>query len=208
MALTAHFQRLKNNSRFTISDRQTEQLLEFVTLLDKWNKVYNLTAVKNPIEMLSRHIFDSLAVHLYLKGSRFIDVGTGPGLPGIPLAIVSPDKQFYLLDSLGKRVRFIRQVVCQLKLKNVIPVQSRVEVFESEAGFDGVLSRAFASLKDMLVGCGHLVERQQGCFYALKGQILKEELAHIPKKFVCDQLIKLTPPGLNAQRHLVILRKI
>ncbi len=137
-------------------------------MLDKWNKAYNLTSVRDPNEMLIRHILDSIVVAPYLQGTRFIDVGTGPGLPGIPLAIVLPQAHFTLLDSLGKRVRFLRQVQHELKLDNIAPVQSRVEDFPAEPPFDGVISRAFASLNDMVSWCHHLPS-ETGCFYALKG---------------------------------------
>lgn len=107
-------------------------MIGYVELLDKWNKAYNLTSVRDPQQMLVRHILDSIVVNPHLQGSRFIDVGTGPGLPGIPLAIVRPDAHFTLLDSLGKRVRFLRQVQHELGLNNIEPVQSRVEAFTSE----------------------------------------------------------------------------
>ncbi|WP_277269768.1 16S rRNA (guanine(527)-N(7))-methyltransferase RsmG, partial [Pantoea septica] len=125
----------------SLSDQQKEQLVAYVGLLDKWNKAYNLTSVRDPQQMLVRHILDSIVVAPHLKGERFIDVGTGPGLPGIPLAIVLPQAHFTLLDSLGKRVRFLRQVQHELGLPNITPVQSRVETFPSEPPFDGVISR-------------------------------------------------------------------
>ncbi|ACY64309.1 glucose inhibited division protein B [Yersinia pestis D182038] len=153
----------------TLPDQQKHQLIGYVELLDKWNKAYNLTSVRDPQQMLVRHILDSIVVNPHLQGSRFIDVGTGPGLPGIPLAIVRPDAHFTLLDSLGKRVRFLRQVQHELGLNNIEPVQSRVEAFTSEPPFDGVISRAFASLQDMLSWCHHLPAKPEGRFYALKG---------------------------------------
>ncbi|MCA2491442.1 MULTISPECIES: 16S rRNA (guanine(527)-N(7))-methyltransferase RsmG, partial [Vibrio] len=124
-----------------VSEQQREQLVGYVELLDKWNKAYNLTSVRDPLDMLVKHILDSIVVSAHLPGERFIDVGTGPGLPGIPLAIMNPEKTFFLLDSLGKRIRFIKQVVHTLGLKNVTPIQSRVEEFQPEEKFDGVLSR-------------------------------------------------------------------
>ncbi|HHV6932366.1 TPA: 16S rRNA (guanine(527)-N(7))-methyltransferase RsmG, partial [Haemophilus influenzae] len=139
-----------------ISDQQIQQLIDLVNLLNKWNKAYNLTSVRDPQEMLVKHILDSLVVSPYLQGDRFIDVGTGPGLPGLPLAIINPSKQFVLLDSLGKRISFIRNAIRELRLINVIPVLSRVEEYQPEDKFDGVLSRAFASLKDMTDWCHHL----------------------------------------------------
>nr|PRJ06676.1 Ribosomal RNA small subunit methyltransferase G [Haemophilus influenzae] len=123
-----------------ISDQQIQQLINLVNLLNKWNKAYNLTSVRDPQEVLVKHILDSLVVSPYLQGDRFIDVGTGPGLPGLPLAIINPSKQFVLLDSLGKRISFIRNAIRELRLINVIPVLSRVEEYQPEDKFDGVLS--------------------------------------------------------------------
>nr|WP_025739256.1 16S rRNA (guanine(527)-N(7))-methyltransferase RsmG [Salinivibrio socompensis] len=158
-----------------MSVQQQQQLLDYVRLLHKWNKAYNLTSVRHPDDMVVKHILDSLVVSPYLEGQQFIDVGTGPGLPGIPLAIANPDKQFTLLDSLGKRIRFIRQVLHELGLTNVTPVQSRVEDFTPDHGFDAVLSRAFASMSDMVSWCHHL-PHEQGYFYALKGQVDQQEI--------------------------------
>ncbi|WP_262369950.1 16S rRNA (guanine(527)-N(7))-methyltransferase RsmG, partial [Serratia marcescens] len=166
----------------SLSDHQQQQLVAYVELLHKWNKAYNLTSVRDPNEMLVRHILDSIIVAPHLQGTRFIDVGTGPGLPGIPLAIVLPGAQFTLLDSLGKRVRFLRQVQHELKLDNVTPVQSRVEEFPAEPPFDGVISRAFASLTDMVNWCQHL-PAEQGRFYALKGLVPEDEIALLPEPF-------------------------
>ena len=146
------------------------------------------------------NIMDSLVVSPYLVGNTFIDVGTGPGLPGIPLAIINPDKQFDLVDSLGKRIRFLKQVQFELKLTNIQPIQSRIEEY-NEKKFDGVISRAFASLQDMLTWCKHL-PNQQGSFYALKGS----DLDVIPEGFTLKQNIKLTIPELNAERRLMIIQ--
>lgn len=188
-----------------LPDQQKHQLIGYVELLHKWNKTYNLTSVRDPMQMLVRHILDSIVVNPHLQGSRFIDVGTGPGLPGIPLAIVRPDAHFTLLDSLGKRVRFLRQVQHELGLKNVEPVQSRVEEFIPEPAFDGVISRAFASLQDMLSWCHHLPVKGQGRFYALKGLSPDDELATLPDGVKLQEIIKLRVPELEGERHLVIL---
>ncbi|QYK05280.1 16S rRNA (guanine(527)-N(7))-methyltransferase RsmG [Shewanella zhangzhouensis] len=189
-----------------VDAQQQQQLLAFVELLDKWNKAYNLTSVREPAQMLTRHILDSLVVSPHLVGKRFIDVGTGPGLPGIPLAIINPDKEFVLLDSLGKRIRFQKQVAVELGLKNISSVESRVELYQPEQGFDGVLSRAFASVGDMLSWCHHL-PAENGSFYALKGQLGDEEMAGIPEGFKLIETIRLTVPGLDEQRHLLKLVK-
>ena len=188
----------------TVTEQQIDQLVGYVAMLDKWNKAYNLTSVRDPYEMLVKHIMDSIVVSPHLEGERFIDVGTGPGLPGIPLAIMNPDKQFTLLDSLGKRIRFIRQVLHELKISNVTPVQSRVEEFQPEDGFDAVLSRAFASMNDMVSWCRHL-PASNGCFLALKGQFNQQEVTELPEWCSVTEVKSLQVPELEGERHLVIL---
>ncbi|AIR60091.1 16S rRNA (guanine(527)-N(7))-methyltransferase RsmG [Cedecea neteri] len=197
--------RLLKDAGITLPEHQQQQLVGYVSLLDKWNKAYNLTSVRNPDEMLVRHILDSIVVEPHLQGSRFIDVGTGPGLPGIPLAIVRPDSHFTLLDSLGKRVRFLRQVQHELKLENITPVQSRVEDFPAEPPFDGVISRAFASLSDMVNWCHHL-PAAHGKFYALKGVRPDEEITELPAGFTVEDIVKLNVPSLEGERHLVLIK--
>lgn len=197
-------ERLLAKAGISLPEHQKQQLVGYVGLLDKWNKAYNLTSVRNPDEMLVRHILDSIVVEPYLQGSRFIDVGTGPGLPGIPLAIVRSDAHFTLLDSLGKRVRFLRQVQHELKLDNVTPVQSRVEDFSAEPPFDGVISRAFASLDDMINWCHHL-PGVSGRFYALKGQRPDDELQSLPAGVEVQEIVRLNVPELEGERHLVII---
>ncbi|MGB9096009.1 16S rRNA (guanine(527)-N(7))-methyltransferase RsmG [Erwinia sp.] len=188
----------------SLSDQQKKQLVGYVEMLNKWNKAYNLTSVRDPEQMLIRHIMDSIVVEPHLRGSRFIDVGTGPGLPGVPLAIVRPEAHFTLLDSLGKRIRFLKQVQHELKLTNIEPVQSRVEDFPAEPPFDGVISRAFASLNDMLSWCHHL-PGQTGQFYALKGVVPDDELASLPAGFSVDRVVKLAVPQLEGERHLIVV---
>lgn len=189
-----------------LTEKQQQQLVQYVELLDKWNKAYNLTSVRLPEEMMVKHIMDSLVVAPHLKGKHYIDVGTGPGLPGIVLAIALPDTQFVLLDSLGKRVRFLMQVKHALGLENVTPVQSRVEEYQPSVKLDGVLSRAFASLQDMVDWCVHLIDHS-GKFIALKGVFPSEELDSLPKGIKFDEKISLEVPELDAQRHLIILSK-
>ncbi|EDH6291916.1 16S rRNA (guanine(527)-N(7))-methyltransferase RsmG [Salmonella enterica subsp. enterica serovar Agona] len=197
--------RLLADAGISLTDHQKTLLAAYVDMLHKWNKAYNLTSVRDPNEMLVRHILDSIVVAPYLQGQRFIDVGTGPGLPGIPLAIVLPDAHFTLLDSLGKRVRFLRQVQHELKLENITPVQSRVEAYPSEPPFDGVISRAFASLNDMVSWCYHL-PGEKGRFYALKGQLPGDEIASLPDNFSVESVEKLRVPQLEGERHLVIIK--
>ncbi|ASO28004.1 16S rRNA (guanine(527)-N(7))-methyltransferase RsmG [Vibrio anguillarum] len=190
-----------------VNELQRSQLVGYVELLNKWNKAYNLTSVRDPMDMLVKHILDSIVVSPHLQGERFIDVGTGPGLPGIPLAIMNPDKTFYLLDSLGKRIRFIKQVLHELGIKNVTTIQSRVEEFQPEVKFDGVLSRAFASMLDMVEWCHHLPKETSGRFLALKGQRPDEEIATLPEWCSVTDVKALKVPELEGDRHLVILSR-
>lgn len=196
--------RLLDEAGISLTDHQKNQLVAYVGLLDKWNKAYNLTSVRDPNEMLVRHILDSIIVAPYLQGSRFIDVGTG-GVARDPLAIVCPESHFTLLDSLGKRVRFLRQVQHELKLDNVTLVQSRVEAFLAEPPFDGVISRAFASLNDMVSWCHHL-PAANGHFYALKGLAQKEEMESLPEGYDIVEVIELHVPRLEGERHLVVIK--
>ena len=197
--------RLLDEAGISLTDHQKTQLVAYVAMLHKWNKAYNLTSVRDPDEMLIRHILDSIVVAPYLQGTRFIDVGTGPGLPGIPLSIVRPECHFTLLDSLGKRVRFLKQVQHELKLDNITPVQSRVEDFPAEPPFDGVISRAFASLTDMVSWCHHL-PGVQGRFYALKGLIPSDEIALLPPELSVESIVELKVPHLEGERHLVVVK--
>lgn len=194
-------------TNLSLSEAQLQKLVQYVELLDKWNSAYNLTSVRDPAEMLVKHIMDSLAVAPFVKGERIIDVGTGPGLPGIPLAICFPDKHFTLLDSLGKRIRFLNQVKLQLGLHNVTPLQSRVEDHQPQPGYDIVLSRAFASLSDMIGWCAHL-PASNGQFLAMKGAQAQEEIAALPDfvKVVASETLQV--PELTGQRYLVIVEKV
>ena len=191
----------------SVSAEQKQKLLSFLQLLHKWNKAYNLTSVRDPQEMMVKHILDSIIVSTHLQGKRFIDVGTGPGLPGIPLSIMNPDREFYLLDSLGKRIRFIKQVIHELGIDNVVPVQSRVEEFQPEEKFDAVLSRAFASMTDMVEWCHHLPKEQSGVFLALKGQHPRDEIDLLPEWCSVTDIKALQVPELDGERHLVTLSR-
>ena len=190
-----------------ITTEQADKLTGYVQRIDKWTKAYNLTSVRDPEQMMVKHILDSLAVTRFVSGKRVIDVGTGPGLPGMPLAIMLPDIEFTLLDSLGKRVRFMKQCAFELGLTNVTPVYSRVEEHEPAQPYDIVLSRAFASLKDMLHWCQHLVD-SSGVFFALKGQFPQSEIDEVSDHFQIGSVEALSVPDLTGERHLVTIRKV
>lgn len=206
--LTDKLKTLIKEAQLQLTDQQVKLLIDYVELLNKWNKAYNLTSIRDPQDMIIKHIMDSLMIGPLLEGQHFIDVGTGPGLPGIPLAIAYPDKEFILLDSLGKRITFLKQVTYQLSLKNVTAIQSRVEKYQPEKPFDGVLSRAFSSLNDMVTWCDHLVSKNHGKFLALKGQFPTNEIENLPSHVKMIKSHTIIVPQLNAERHLIELVKI
>lgn len=179
-----------------------KQLLEYLALLIKWNAAYNLTAVRDPEKMVVRHLLDSLAIAKHITGDRLIDVGTGAGLPGIPLAIMFPDREFHLLDSNGKKTRFLFQVKTTLGLDNVSVHQARVELYQDVTAFDVVLSRAFASLSDMVNGTRHLL-RPGGSFLAMKGVFPEAELSALPVGCKVEEVHHIHVPALEEKRHLV-----
>ncbi|MBE9539426.1 MAG: 16S rRNA (guanine(527)-N(7))-methyltransferase RsmG [Proteobacteria bacterium] len=187
-----------------VTDLQCVLLLEYIELLVKWNKVYNLTAVRDPADMVVRHLLDSLAIAPWCTGQRLIDVGTGAGLPGIPLAILFPHKEIHLLDSNSKKTRFLFQVKTALALDKLSIHHARVESFEPAARYDVVLSRAFASLLDMVTGCSHLL-CDSGQFIAMKGAVSESELTSVDALGFLPTVHALSVPGLDEQRHLLIL---
>lgn len=189
-----------------LSSHAQQQLFDYLLLLDKWNKTYNLTSVRNIQDMIVLHVLDSLAVVAYLQGQRIIDVGTGAGLPGIPLAIARPDLTFYLLDSNGKKIRFLRQVLQQLSLKNVTLIQERAERYHPDFCFNAVISRAFSRIDDFLEKTRHLC-CEEGQFLAMKGRYPDTELALVKAPFQLIAAHPLAVAGLNAERHLIVLQK-
>lgn len=184
--------------------RTQSQLLAYVELLFKWNKVYNLTAIRDKSEMVSHHLLDSLAVVPHLWPGRWLDVGSGGGMPGLVLAIVKPDWQFTLLDSNTKKTGFVQQAVIELGLKNVSVHSGRVEEWRPEYRFDGIISRAFAELGDFLAVSRHLIA-PDGRWAAMKGQP-EPELAGVKKGFEIEKIVSLKVPGIEAARSLVIAK--
>lgn len=189
-----------------IVDSGTLQLLvDYVELLAKWNSTYNLTAIRHPDEMLSRHLLDSLAVSPYLLGNSLLDIGTGAGLPGLPLALYRPDLDVVLLESRGKKARFVQQAILVLGLNNVTIVNDRVENYQPAEKFDTLISRAFAPVAQMLYLAGHHC-RSGGRILAMKGKNPTAELAGVEtEKYHIDEVIELHVPNLEAERHLVMI---
>lgn len=191
-------------------DAATQQrLLDYLALLAKWNKAYNLTAVRDVDEMVSRHLLDSLSIVRDFEeagGERWLDVGSGGGMPGIPLAILFPGKSLTLLDSNGKKTRFLTQVKLELKLDNLQVIHSRVESFQPEQPFNGIVSRAFSSLEDFTNWTRHLGDTRTN-WLAMKGVHPSDELAALPEDFRVEAERALAVPGCQGQRHLLILRR-
>ncbi|MCP8462487.1 16S rRNA (guanine(527)-N(7))-methyltransferase RsmG [Pseudomonas sp. ZM23] len=186
------------------------RLLDYLALLAKWNKAYNLTAVRDIDEMVSRHLLDSLSIVSLFEtagGKRWLDVGSGGGMPGVPLAILFPGKSLTLLDSNGKKTRFLTQVKLELKLDNLKVIHSRVEDFQPEMPFNGIVSRAFSSLEDFTNWTRHLGDTQTH-WLAMKGVHPSDELAALPDDFRVEAEHALAVPGCQGQRHLLILRRI
>ncbi|WP_460804443.1 16S rRNA (guanine(527)-N(7))-methyltransferase RsmG [Microbulbifer agarilyticus] len=204
-------QQAADQLQLALTGEQQNKLLAYLDLFARWNAAYNLSAVRDPAEMLERHIIDSLSV-VNLCGTSsedltpLIDVGSGGGLPGIPLAIIHPERPISLLDSNGKKSRFQFQVASQLKLANINVVNQRVEAYQPENLYAGVVSRAFASLQDMVQGSEHLLA-PAGRFYAMKGKIPEDELSALPKGIKVEQVHPLRVPGCDAERHLIVLAR-
>jgi 16S rRNA (guanine527-N7)-methyltransferase len=191
-----------------LTEQQQQQLLQYLGLLIKWNKAYNLTAVRNPDEMVSRHLLDSLSVVQYVEqyGNDWLDVGSGGGMPGVPLAIIFPERKFTLLDSNGKKTRFLTQVKLELNLDNLEVIHNRVEAFTPARAFSGIISRAFSSLADFTNWTRHLGDTNSH-WLAMKGVHPDDELQALPEDFRLDSCQILKVPGCQGQRHLLILQR-
>lgn len=192
----------------TLDAAACQRLLDFIALLVKWNKTYNLTAIRDPQQMVPRHLLDSLAVSPWLHGQRVIDVGSGAGVPGIPLAIadasLNPQREYVLLDSNSKKTRFITQVTGELALTNVEVVTARAEEYHPPQVFDSVVTRAFAGVEKTLNQSRHLCA-PDGRFLLMKGDSVDQELSALPPEFVLQQRLELKVPMLEAQRYLLII---
>jgi 16S rRNA (guanine527-N7)-methyltransferase len=185
-----------------------DKLLQYLELLAKWNRTYNLTAIREPIKMVSHHVLDSLAVipHLPMQaGAGLADIGSGAGLPGLPLAIARPEWRVAVNDSNAKKTAFLRQAAIELDLGNVEVREGRAQDWRPAQGFDVVISRAFAELADFISACRHLVAAN-GLLAAMKGLYPREELGRVPADCACDRVVTLAVPLLEAERHLVLCR--
>ena len=189
------------------SPQQVQQLLDYLLLLQKWNKAYNLTAIREPDAMVTRHLLDSLALLPHIGDQGLLDVGSGAGLPGIPLAIMKPGLAVDSLDSNGKKIRFQFQVKTALGLDNLSLHQHRVEAYQPASLSRQLVSRAFASLKDFLGWTDHLAAADARWF-AMKGQFPVQELEELPKKFTLEASHPLVIPGVEEQRHLLLLKRV
>jgi len=182
------------------------KMLSYLDIMVQWNRVFNLTRILNPKEMIYLHLLDSLTINKYLNGNKIIDIGSGAGLPGIPLAMANTDKSFVLLDSNNKKTRFLTQVICDLKISNVEVIHKRVEDYKPKIKYDSILSRAFASLKQMLNSTSELATNN-GKFLAMKGAYPKDEIEEIPENFKLIDVVKLEINNRSEERHLVRMEK-
>ena len=189
----------------SLDEKQQSSLIKYVELLDKWNKTYNLTAVRKPEQMVTRHLLDSLSICPYIRGKHILDVGTGAGLPGIPLAIVFPEKHFTLLDSNNKKTRFVIQAVSELELPNVDVVQSRVENFQFPELFDTITTRAYSAIGEMVKQTSHLLA-SGGVFLAMKGANPVAEIDEMSSKYAVKESHIIKVPGLEEERHLLEIK--
>jgi 16S rRNA (guanine527-N7)-methyltransferase len=191
-------------NHLSVSELTAKKLVEYLLLLHKWNQIHNLTSVRNPIKMISRHIIDSLTITPYLQGPNIIDIGTGAGLPGIPLALTLPQYHFTLLDSNGKKTRFLTHVLQTLAISNIEIIASRVEKYQPTLGFNSLVSRAFSHLNDFLIKTRHLCD-EKGIFLAMKGQYPAEEIKELDHHFKLIETKSLQIAGLDEKRHLLII---
>ncbi|HSD42622.1 MAG TPA: 16S rRNA (guanine(527)-N(7))-methyltransferase RsmG [Burkholderiales bacterium] len=190
-----------------LSEAQAATLDRYLDLLEKWNRVYNLTAIRERSRMVTHHLLDSLAVLPHLRGPSVLDVGSGAGLPGIPIAVASPSLRVTLLESSHKKSAFLTQAVGELRLANVAVVTERVEAWQTEQRFDTIVSRAFADLGEFVTLSGRLLA-PDGVLAAMKGVHPFEEVERLPEGFRVEQVIPLHVPGLDAERHLVLVRRM
>jgi 16S rRNA (guanine527-N7)-methyltransferase len=190
---------------FSLNDGAKQKLIRYLLLLQTWNRVFNLTTITDPRDMVYLHIIDSLSIQPYLHGTHLLDVGSGAGLPGIPLAIVNPHQQWVLLDKNNKKTRFLIQAIAELELTNTQAIHSRSEDFHPAQCFDSILSRAFGTIRMSVESTAHLL-CSDGVFVAMKGKYPQDELDDIPDRFLVQDVMRLDIKGIDIERHAVRIR--
>ncbi len=190
----------------SLGREEQQKLLDYLALLVKWNKAFSLTAIRDPEEMVSRQLLDSFSILKLVKGNHVLDIGTGPGLPGIPLAIALPEKQFTLLDSNGKKTRFVQQAITSLGLKNANVVRERVEAFQPGIGYDTITSRAFASLAKIVQLTSYLMA-DLGRLVAMKGVDPVEERDELKMTGMTVETVRLFVPQTSGERHAILIHR-
>lgn len=188
----------------SVTPALTGRFIAYLDLLVRWNRAYNLTSITDAEGMVVRHVLDSVTARPWLAGTTVLDAGSGAGFPGIPLALLEPDRRYTLVDASGKKVRFLRQVVMELGLDHVTPVQARLEDWRGEGPYDTVISRALASLAEFVTTCGHLAG-DTGRLVAMKGRRPDAELAALPAPWRVTAVEPVSVPGLDAERHIIVL---
>jgi 16S rRNA (guanine527-N7)-methyltransferase len=188
----------------SLSVVQSESLLLLLNELNEWNQRINLTAIRDPQQQLTKHLLDSLSIQPYLRGRYIADIGTGAGFPGLPLAVINPDKEFLLIDSINKKLRFVAHAASVMQLQNAAVLHTRAQDYRPARLFDCVVSRAMGSIENFVLWCGHLCA-PQGRLLAMKGRYPEDELSAVPKGWRVVAAHELKIPGLDEQRHLVEL---
>lgn len=193
-----------DDNQLSLPETVQQKLIDFLELMQTWNRVFNLTTIIDPREMVYLHIIDSLVIHPFLHGHRLLDVGTGAGLPGLPLAMMHTEQEWVLLDKNSKKTRFLTQAIAELGLKNVQAIHSRIEDFHPAQCFDSILSRAFSSIQVFVESTEHLL-CTDGHLIAMKGRYPHEELSNIPARFCVQDVSRLDIKGMDIERHVVNL---
>lgn len=195
-----------SENNMTLSPSVQESLVQYLELLKTWNHAFNLTAITEPREMVYLHLIDSLAAAPFIAGTHSLDVGSGAGLPGIPLALTHPEQQWVTIDKSSKKMRFITQVIAELKLTNLQAVASRVEDFRPTNKFDSIISRAYGTLRLFIESTAHLLN-SDGIFIAMKGKYPQDELDHLPAGFQVKSVTPIQLKGLDVERHIIIMQR-
>jgi len=209
LKLTIHMSALGYDITSTGTQEIANNLLHYLDLIEKWNRVHNLTSIRKPQDMLTHHIMDSLAVLPQLGGQRLADVGSGAGLPGIPIAVAKPDWHIFLIESNRKKAAFLQQVKFELKLKNTSVIVERAEDFHPTEKFNTVISRALCSLQNFIFLAGHLRDEssKESRLVAMKGINPNKEITQLPANYFIEKVSPISVPGLDAKRHLVVINK-